>query len=421
MEFRVYRWWFLSRLIPVFALMREKLSRGGSWWIAVSFFLVLVAPGLWLPALPNILKSRGMEWVIPLAFAAGPVASLFSPLIFGSMADYRFSAQKLMGSLSLIGAAFLGLAFASLEWGWGPWAYLGFQMLNALIAAPMWALLSTVALTYLEKPEKSFPLYRLWGTVGWILAGVTVSLLAWDSSPVVGMAAMGVRVLMGLGCFMMPDTPPQGKIKGEVHWKKYFGLDALSLFREKSMRVFLVTTVFLSVPLAAFYMYTPILLKELGDSHPAASMSLGQVTEIVALLLLGGLLAKGRVRWVLVTALVFAFVRYLFFAMGGWTSGLWWVWIGIAMHGPCYTFYYVTGQMMVNRRVDPRMRNQAQALLGTLSGGIGAGGGSLVVGWYYASTIGMVNGWLFFWLGLAAMVLGCGLYFGLGYQGQAKE
>lgn len=399
------------------ALLKEKLGRGGLWWIGVAFFLVLVAPGLWLPALPNILKTRGLEWVIPYAFAAGPLASLFSPLIFGSMADYRYSAQKLMGSLSLIGAAFLGLAFASLQFGWGPWAYLGFQILNALIAAPMWALLSTVALTHLDHPEKSFPLYRIWGTVGWILAGVTVSLLAWDSSPWAGVAAMVVRVFLGFGCFMMPETPPQGRVAGPVSWRKSFGLDAISLFREKSMRVFLLTTVFLSIPLAAFYMYTPILLRELGDPHPAASMSLGQVTEIVALLLLGGLLAKGRARWVLVTALVFAFVRYLLFAVAGWSGGLWWVWLGIAMHGPCYTFYYVTGQMMVNRRVPPGMRNQAQALLGTLSGGLGGCSGSLLCGMYYASTVGMVNGWMFFWAGLATAVLGCGLYFVTGYMG----
>lgn len=392
------------------------MGQGGSWWISVCFFLVLVAPGLWMPALPNILQTRGMEWVIPFAFAAGPMASLFSPLIFGSMADYRYSAQKLMGALSLIGAVFLGLAFAAIEFGWGPWAYLGFQWMNALIGAPMWALLSTVALTHLKNPEKSFPLYRLWGTIGWILAGVTVSLLSWDSSPLVGFAAMGVRVALGVACLKLPDTPPQGRHEEDVSWRKYFGLDAVVLFREKSMRVFLLTTIFLSVPLAAFYMYTPILLRDLGDVHPVASMSLGQVTEIVALLVLGGLLAKGRVRWVLVAALTFALARYLLFAFGGWTGGLWWVWLGIAMHGPCYTFYYVTGQMLVNRRVAPRMRNQAQALLGTLSGGLGACSGSLFCGWYYGATIGMVNGWLFFWMGLAAMVFGCGLYFVSGYR-----
>jgi len=415
----------------MFGAVRGHLGRGGSWWIAVSFFLVLVAPGLWLPALPNILKIRGLEWVIPYAFAAGPLASLFSPLVFGSLADYRFSAQKIMGTLSLVGAVFLGLAFGSLEWGWGPWAYLGFQMINALIAAPMWALLSTVALTNLKNPEKSFPLYRVWGTLGWIFAGVTVSLMSWDSSPLAGMAAMVVRIFLGLACFMMPDTPPQGTLesvektdtgeKRRSKWRQAFGLDALVLFKDKSMRVFLVTTMFLAIPLAAFYMYTPILLRSMGDVHPSATMSLGQVTEVVALLMLGGLLAKGRVRWVLVMALLFALVRYILFAFGGWTGGLWWVWLGIAMQGPCYTFYYVTGQMLVNRRVDPGMRSQAQALLGTLSGGFGACIGSLLVGWYYSMTILMVDGWVFFWLGLAMIILGCIVYFLLGYQPQKRR
>lgn len=398
--------------------MIGKLAKGGPWWISVAFFLILMAPGLWTPALPNILKTRSLEWVIPFAFATGPLASLFSPLIFGSMADYRFSAQKLMGTLSLLGATFLGLAFAALEFGWGPWAYLGFHGVNILISAPMSALLATIALSNLQDPEKSFPLYRLWGTFGWIAAGCLVSWLAWDSSPMAGIAAMGVRFALGVACFMLPDTPPQGVSGQKVSWRKYFGLDALVLFQDKSMRVFLLTTVFLSIPLAAFYMYTPILLRSLGDAHPAASMSLGQVTEVVALLLLGGLLAKGRVRWVLVAALSFAFVRYLLFAIAGWSGSLWWVWLGIAMHGPCFTFYYVTGQMMVNRRVDPKMRNQAQALLGTLSGGVGTCSGSLFCGWYYGATVNLVNGWLFFWAGLAVIVLACTFYFLSGYRGQ---
>ncbi|NWK57172.1 MFS transporter [Verrucomicrobiaceae bacterium N1E253] len=395
-----------------------KFGRGGFWWISVAFFLLFVAPGLWTPALPNILSTRGLEWVIPYAFAAGPLASLFSPLIFGSLADYRFSAQKLMGTLSLAGAVFLGLAFASIEWGWGPWAYLGFQWLNALIAAPMMALLSTVALTHLDEPEKRFPLYRLWGTFGWIAAGLVVSFLAWDSSPMAGMAAMGARILLGLACFMMPDTPPQGTPGQQLSWRRYFGMDAIHLFKEPSMRVFLITTVLLSIPLAAFYMYTPILLRDLGDGHPAASMTLGQVTEVVALLLLGGFLARGRVKWVLVAALAFALLRYLLFAFAGWSGSLWWVWLGIAMHGPCYTFYYVTGQMLVNRRVEPGMRNQAQALLGTLSSGMGACSGSLLCGWYYGACIGMPGGWSFFWLGLSMVVLACVLFFLSGYRSQ---
>ncbi len=397
-----------------------KFSKGGSWWIAVGFFLISVAPGLWMTSLPNTLKAQGAEWVLPFAFAASPIAALISPLIFGSMADYRFSAQKLLGVLSLAGAVFLGLAFYALYAGWGPWAYLAFQLMNALISAPMWALLSTVALANLEQPEKMFPLYRLWGTIGWIVAGLMVSLFTLDSSPLAGMAAAGVRVLAGLACLMMPATLPMGERAQSKswlgNWRSYCGLDALVLFKDPSLRVFLITSVLFAVPLAAFYMYAPIQLKEMGDGHPVASMTIGQFTEIIAMLMLSGLMAKGRLRWVLIAAIGFALVRYLLFALAGWTESLPWMWLGIAMHGPCYTFYSVTGQILVNRRVTPGLRNQAQALLGTLSNGIGGLTGSLFCGLYYQKTIGLVSGWVFFWSGLAMMVFACGVYFYTRYE-----
>lgn len=372
---------------------------------------------MWYPALPNILKAQGIEWVLPYAFGVGPLVSLFSPMIFGSMADYRVSAQKLVGSLSLLGAGFLGMAFFALHAGWGAWWYLSFQVLNALLGAPMWALLSTVTFANVGNAQKKFPLFRVWGSVGWVAAGISVSLMSWDSSPLAGIAAAGIRVLFGLSCFLMPDTPPQGKLEeGKSNWKKNLGLDALVLFRESSMRVFLLTTLLFTIPLGAFYMYAPIQLKELGDPHPAASMTLGQITEIVAMLMLGWLLSVGQLRRVLVAALLLGLARYILFGFSGWNGELSWIWLGIALHGPCYTLFYVTGQVVVDRRVDPAMRSQAQALLGTLVGGVGGLLGSLLCGWYYMGTLGLPNSWVFFWGALAIAVLGCTLYFITGYK-----
>ncbi len=401
----------------------KKLGKGGSWWIAIGFFLLTAAPGMWYPALPNILKAQGIEWVLPYAFAVGPFVSLFSPLIFGSMADYRFSAQKLVGTLSLLGAGFLGMAFYALYMGWGAWWYLGFQVLNALLGAPMWSLVSTVTLANVDNAQKKFPLFRVWGSIGWVVAGISVSWMGWDSSPMAGIAAAGIRVVFGLACYMMPDTPPQGKLEeGKPNWRKNLGLDALILFKDRTMRVFLLTTLLFTVPLGAFYMYAPMQLKELGDLHPAASMTLGQVAEIVAMLTLGWLLARGKLRWVLVSALLMGLVRYGLFAFSGWSGELIWIWLGIALHGPCYTFFYITGQILVDRRVDASMRGQAQALLGTLVGGVGGLAGSLLCGWCYATTTGIPHSWVFFWGILALAVVGCTLYFVTGYNnGMPKE
>lgn len=387
-----------------------------------------MAPGFWYPALSNILKERDLEWVIPISFAIGPLVSIFSPLFFGAMADYRYAAQKLMGTLSLLGAVFLGLAFASLHWNWGGWYYIIFQTLNALISAPMWAILSTVALTNLSNAEKSFPLYRVWGTVGWIVANVIVSWLAWDSSPMAGIVAAVVRVIVGFACFLMPHTPPpklgqleESAAMGSAYrWRRYLGLDALVLFKERRMRVFLLTGTLVSIPLAAFFMYTPLLLTSMGDKHPVASQSLGQITEIFAMLALSAFMLGGgkadersmrRTRTLLTLGLICALLRYGFFSWSAWTDTISLAWIGIAMHGPCYTFFFVTAQIFINQRVDAGMRAQAQALFSTLIGGVGGSIGSLLCGAYYYSTKGLVHGWVFFWAGLTLAVLGCTMYF----------
>jgi len=141
-------------------------------WIGVVFFLLSVAPGLWMPAISNILASHNAMWVTDYAAAVAPAAAILSSLFFAALADRKFEAQKLLGVVSISGAVFLWLAFKSLEWDWSPWWFVFFQGCNALIAAPMWALLTKVALASSENAERDFPLYRVWGTVGWIVAGI---------------------------------------------------------------------------------------------------------------------------------------------------------------------------------------------------------------------------------------------------------
>jgi len=127
-----------------------------------------------------------------------------------------------------------------------------------------------------------------------------------------------------------------------------------------------------------------------------------------------------KLRWVLLLALALGLFRYILFAYSGWTNNLSWMWLGIAMHGPCYTLFYITGQVLVDRRVNPAMRGQAQALLGTIVGGVGGLLGSLFCGWYYAGSKGWPHGWVFFWGGLAVAVLLCALYFVTGYGRRSR-
>ncbi len=401
-------------------------------WIGVVFLLLSIAPGLWGPAIVNILDTYGAKHVLPYTLAIGPAVAIFSTLIFASLADRKYEAQKLFGMLSISGAIFLWLSFASLEWGWSPWYYVFFQGCNALIAGPMWALLAKVALVHSKNPEKDFPLFRLWGTVGWIIAGVLVSFWALDASAEAGKLAAIMRIFIGLAAFMMPRTFPV--ISGvKPTWAEKLGLSALTLLKDKRFKVYFITLLMLTIPLVSFYMYVPKMLRELAliDKSdfalqvqtwlPGASaqMTLGQMTEVVAMLLMSWWGVRARVKWLVVLALCFGVARFVCFAFAGQYGLLPLLWLGISMHGPCYVFFSITGQMFVDRQVAENMRAQAQALLSLVTS-VGGIMGPLMIGLLYHSTADEkamgFSGWVNFWWILVGVVIICLVYFTLNYK-----
>lgn len=401
-------------------------------WIGVAFMLLSIAPGLWAPAIVNILDTYSAKDVLPYTLAVGPAVAIFSTLIFASLADRKYEAQKLFGVLSFSGAVFLWMSFSVLEWGWNPWWFVFFQGCNALIAGPMWALLTKVALVHSKNPEKDFPLFRLWGTVGWIMAGILVSFWALDASAQAGKMAAGVRLLIGVAAFMMPRTYPVLSARKPTLSEK-LGISALALLKDKRFKVYFITSLLLSIPLVSFYMYAPKMLKELAviDNGgftksvqswlPGASaqMTLGQMTELVAMLLMSWWGAAARVKWLVIIALCFGVMRFACFAFAGQYGLLPLMWLGISMHGPCYVFFSITGQMFVDRQVAENMRAQAQALLSLITN-VGGVMGPLLIGWLYHSTahdeaMGFA-GWGDFWWTLAAVVTVCLVYFAMNYQ-----
>lgn len=383
------------------------------------FFFIAAAPGFWFPTLTNILNARGLGAWVPAAFLAGPVAALLSPVIGGALADNRFSAEKLLGVISIGGAWLIGMAFYSLDAGWSPWWFLIFLVVNAVISAPMWGLLTSISLSHLPNPERQFPLVRVGGTLGWMAAGMTVSyLLMADVSPKVGYASVVTRVIGGIIALCLPLTPPRGSGGG---WWKLLGLDALTILKERDHFVFFLTTGLVSVPLAAFYMYAPAHLRELGDMSSTATMSIGQWTELAAMLMVGWLMTRCRVKTVLMWALGLAVVRYGLFTVGGATNGWWWVMPGVALHGACYTFYFITGQIFIDRRVEPGLRSQAQGLITLVAGGLGTLIGTLGVGFLHNLLVVEGGGdWTTFWGVLTGMTVICMVVFGVFYQGLGK-
>ena len=392
---------------------------GHRYWIAVVFCLLAAAPGAWLPVLSNVLEAQGWNRITMWAFLVGPIAGMISPLLFSARADQRIPAEKLVGYIITGGAVFLWAAFRALEAG-RPNLFLLFMMINALISAPAWGLLTTIALNSLEDEQRSFGFYRVWGAVGWVLVGLAVSWFGLDSSTRVGDVAFAIRVVAGLCAFLLPHTPPMAN--DSTGWKSVLGLDSLSIFRNRDHRVYLITTFLLSVPLAAFYIHTPLHLRDLGFRSVAAGMTLGQVFEIVSFLMMGYWLKRVRIRTLLLVAMGCAVVRYSLFAMGGAIPHYLWILVGLSLHGICWTFFFETGRVFLNRRVDQRFRAQVQALVTFASMGLGSTVGTLLC-WklYDLMVVGGLGGWTVYWASLAAMCLLTLLYFAIGYEGAASK
>lgn len=399
-------------------------------WIGVVFFLLSLSPGLWGPAMSNILSSYGALWVSEYAAAIAPAVAIISSLFFASLADRRFEAQKLLGVLSMSGAIFLWLSFSVLEWGWSPWWFVFFQGCNALIAAPLWALLTKVALANSTNAERDFPLFHVWGTIGWICAGILVSYLALDYSAMAGKLAAYVRVLLGLAAFMLPRTLPEVQLKIPSLLDK-LGWSAFSLLENRKLRVYFMTSLLLGLPLASFYLYTPVMLKGLVERDhsefalvvqwmlPGVSsqMTLGQFVEIGAMLLLSWLGVRAKVKWLMIIAMVFCLLRFALFALAGQFELLSLIWLGIAMHGICYTFFSVTGRMFVDRQVPKTMRAQAQSLMGLLAS-VGGIIGPLLVGRLFKFTAANDFAlWPMYWWVLTVAVLVSLVYFVVGFRG----
>jgi MFS family permease len=389
-------------------------------WLWVVFFLQGMTPGFWLPALTNILEAKGLSAWVALVFIVPPLCALISPLIGGALADQRVAANRLYVWTSFISAGLLLAAFATLDANWNPWWFVGLLGMYSLFSGPSWGVLTTIALTNLTQGERYFPLARLGATLGWMLAGVLTSyVLHADTSPVAGYASATTRFLSGLAGLMLPHTPPLGRA---TSWQSRLGFDAFKLMKQRDHCVFFVVTALFSVPLTAFYMYAPELLRHLGDQRSTATMTIAQVSEVISMLLVGAVMLRFRVKTVLLWALGLSALRFSMSAYAGASGLISWHIAGIAMHGMCYTFYFITAQVFLDRRVDPGLRGQAQGLLSLVTSGLGPLAGAVVCGWlrnHFVDAAG--HGWMEFWAALAAMIAACFVIFAVFYRGLGKH
>jgi MFS family permease len=387
-------------------------------WVVM--FLMFIPPGMWVPSLPNILEAQGLRWLLPYAMALTPLCAMLSALVFGALSDRKMNAEKLLGALGIFGAFFLWLGFFALEHGWHPGWYLFFQGCNALISGPMFALITKIKLVNLPNAAKSLPLYAMGGTIGWILGGWIVSWYALDQSADTGQLAAYIRFFMGFLCFLLPATPPTDHVSRG--WKAALGLTAFKLLKVRELRVFYLASALFTIPCVSFYMLVPTMLKEFGSLHPTAQMTLGQVVEIGSMLFLSMVAGRFRIRWFLIVGMVLGLARFALFALAGDLGLLAVIWLGIALHGPIYTFTMVAGRIFLDKRVPDTMRGQAQALYQLLVGSVAG-----VVGSFFCETVYQrhvtdeLSSWSGFWWVLAAFTLIPLAYFFIGVVGKPSE
>ena len=391
--------------------MRE---RGERVRLAVLFFLHAQAAGMWGLAMSHVLRTHGLERIVPYTFACAAVAAMISPLILGSLADQHIPANRLLRWLAVGTALFLGLTSLAIERGWGRWPVLTLLQMQSLCAAPMWGITTTIILARLREPDREFGPIRVWGTIGFMAGGwLTSFVLMADSSTRAGFAASALWLGIAAYSFTLPEVPPLGG--GMVRsWRDVLGLPALALLAHRDHRVVFLTSALLSAPLAAYFPFAALHLGDAGVHKIAAAFSLGQITEIIAMYGLAGVLSRVRLKWIFLTGIGFGAVRFALFALDT-KAGLI---AGIVLHGLCYTLFFITAQLYLEKRIDPQLRARAQALLTLMTAGVGTFAGSIASDWWrIACRSGAETDWPHFWLGLCAVVVAVFAFFAVAYRG----
>ena len=322
------------------------------------FFLQGAALGMWFVPLSTVLDAHGLHAIKPFAFATSALAAFVSPLIFGAMADRQASPVVVLRGLSLATAAAMALASTAIKLGWSPWLVLALIQVHALCSSPTFSIASTIVFARLSDGQSEFGPIRAMATLGWMTGCWVVSALGADTSPLAGYSGAVMWVLVAAFTFFLPEleTPRSAE---HATWHERLGLDALTLLRNPDHRVVFITSALVCIPLAGFYPYAPPHLRQLGLQHTSAWMTLGQVTEIIAMFSLGTLLLKWRLKWIVACGLGFGVLRFALNAVNGEA----WVLAGVLLHGCSYTLVTITAQIYLDQRVDATWRARAQALL----------------------------------------------------------
>lgn len=348
----------------------------GGWFVTLGTFL------------GNNLNAEGGD--IAQAFSTQSWGAIIAPFIIGLIADRYFNAEKILGVLHLVGAVLMYMMSQTTEFG----VFYPYVLGYMIAYMPTLALVNSVAFNQMKDPSKDFPLIRVWGTLGWIIAGLLISLaFKWDSEAGIKDGLLANTFLMvaiasailGAFSFTLPKTPPRGKGE-EVSISDILGLDALKLLKDRNFLVFFLSSVLICIPLAFYYANLSPFLTESSLENSTAWASMGQASEIVFMLLLPFFFKKFGFKKTILIGMLAWTLRYILFAYGNTGDLFFMVATGIALHGICYDFFFVSGQIYTDSKAGEKVKSAAQGLITLATYGVG-----MLVGFYVAGKITDAN------------------------------
>jgi nucleoside transporter len=379
--------------VQLSAMMFLEFFIWGGWYVTMGTYL------------DKVLHADGVQ--VGAAYSAMAIATIISPFFVGMIADRFFSAQRVLGVLHLVGAALL---FYLTTIG-NPNTFYWVLLLYSLMYAPTLALANSVAFRQMNDPSKEFPSIRVLGTIGWIVTGWLIDKVFHISTEQLAftfkMAAVASAAL-GLLSFFLPDTPP--KAKGtKTSFAQILGSDSFVLFKDKSFVIFFIASVLICIPLSFYYSFTNLYLTETGMKNVTSSMTFGQFSEAFFILLIPFFFRRLGVKWMIAIGMIAWTLRFMLFGYGDAGANLWMLFAGIILHGVCFDFFFVTGQIYTDSKAGIKIQSQAQGMITMATYGVGMWIGTLLSGYvkdHY--TVENIVNWRSVWMvpaGIAAVVL----------------
>ncbi len=401
-------------------MIRTKLS--------VMMFLQFFIWGAWYTTIAVYMTNHGMERLTYWPYTVNPIAAIVAPFFLGLVADRYFATEKVLGLLHVLGGFIL---CAVPRFTASPTTFILLLLAYNLCYMPTLGLANSLAFHHIQSQEQQFPLIRVFGTIGWIVAGLFISLVL---GPLIGSVAertawplytSGIAsVLLGVFAFTLPHTPPPGRGQ-RVSLRSIAGLDAFAQIGDRPFYVFITASLLLCIPLAVYYNFTQLFLGAAGVAKIAATQTLGQMSETIFMLLMPLMFLRLGVKKMLMLGMAAWVLRYALFALAAPGAIFWLIALGILLHGPCYDFFFVTGQIYVDKKSTPAVRGQAQGFLVLVTYGVGMLIGAQIAGRVYnrflsgpEATALTLDQWAHFWwlpAGFAAAVL---VFFALSFKAE---